>query len=232
VERTSRALGAAARDYGQAHGRHERRAASPGGASPRLRWSVTPRTAAVASVAVLLLAGGVALHAARGAAGDPVVLPTPDAPGPSSGSPVHVSTVVVDVVGEVVAPGVVRLPTGSRVADAVAAAGGATADAQLDAINLARVLVDGEQIVVPRPGEPAPQVSSGGTPGSPSGSALVDLNTADAATLDTLPGVGPVIAQRIVDARAKHPFSSVDELADVPGIGPALLAKLRPLVRT
>jgi competence protein ComEA len=196
-----------------------------GGARARLRWSVEPRTAAVAAIAILLVGGAVALHAARGAPGEPVALPTP---GQASSAPVVVGEVVVDVVGEVTGPGVVRLPTGSRVVDAVAAAGGATSRAELAALNLARVLVDGEQIVVPRRGAPAAAAPTAGT----SGDGLVDVNTADAATLDALPGIGPVLAQRILDERAKHPFSTVDELADVPGIGPSLLARLRALVRT
>lgn len=191
---------------------------------PRLRWSISPRTAAVGAVAILLVGGAVALRAAASTPGDPVALPTP---GETSSASVAVGEVVVDVVGEVAGPGVVRLPTGSRVVDAVASAGGATSRAQLSALNLARVLVDGEQIVVPRRGAKAAAPAA-----TSSADGLVDVNTADATALDALPGIGPVLAQRIVDTRAKHPFSSVDELADVPGIGPSLLSRLRPLVRT
>jgi competence protein ComEA len=133
--------------------------------------------------------------------------------------------VVVHVVGAVVVPGVVRLPVGSRVVDALAAAGGATADADLARLNLARVLVDGEQVVVPRPGD-APPTAAARSPAG--GGDLVDLNTASLAQLDELPGVGPVLAQRIVDRR---PFTSVDELDEVSGVGPTLLERLRPLVR-
>ncbi|WP_291886422.1 ComEA family DNA-binding protein [Cellulomonas sp.] len=137
--------------------------------------------------------------------------------------------VVVHVVGAVGAPGIVRLPAGSRVVDALASAGGATPDADLAALNLARVLVDGEQVVVPRPGEAS--TSTGLPPPSTGGSGLVDLNTADAVALDALPGIGPVLAQRIVEHRDERRFASVDELGDVAGIGPTLLERLRPLVR-
>ncbi|MDM7853797.1 ComEA family DNA-binding protein [Cellulomonas alba] len=189
------------------------------------RWAVSPRAAAVGAVAIALVGGAVALHATTSSPGDPVDLPTPGAAATSA--PTAAAEVVVDVVGEVAGPGVVRLPAGSRVVDAVAAAGGATRRAQLASLNLARVLVDGEQIVVPRRGAPPPAARA-----TTAADALVDVNTADVAALDALPGIGPVLAQRIVDERAKHPFSSVDELADVPGIGPSLLARLRPLVRT
>ena len=188
--------------------------------------------AGVASAAVLLIGGGVALRAASATPGPPVTLPIP-APGGATASsrasaaPNTEGMVVVDVVGAVAAPGVVRLPDGSRVVDAVASAGGATAEANLSALNLARVLVDGEQIVVPRPGDAPTSTGSGDAPRD----GLVDLNTADAAALDALPGIGPVLAARIVDHRADGPFTSVDELGDVSGIGPTLLERLRDLVR-
>lgn len=144
-----------------------------------------------------------------------------------------VGVVVVHVVGQVAAPGVVRLAAGARVVDAIDAAGGASTEADLGAVNLARVLVDGEQVVVPRPGEPvAPVTSLTGTAQEPGGGPL-DLNTADATALDALPGIGPVLAERIVQWRTDHGrFSSVDELAEVRGVGPSLLADLRDLVRT
>ncbi len=144
--------------------------------------------------------------------------------------------VVVHVVGQVRRPGLARLPAGSRVADAVGAAGGARPKADLAALNLARVLVDGEQIHVPKHGEvvsaapPAAGPSGGGVGGEGSG-ALVNLNTADLAALDTLPGVGPVLASRILDWRTEHGrFASIDELAEVSGIGPKMLAQLTPKV--
>ncbi|MBW3086471.1 hypothetical protein KEM60_02692 [Austwickia sp. TVS 96-490-7B] len=146
------------------------------------------------------------------------------------------NSVVVHVIGQVATPGVVRLPAGSRVSDALKAAGGATTTARLDAVNLARVLTDGEQIVVPAPGEsvPPPAAPVGGAArpggGAPAGG-KIDLNTADAAALDALPGIGPVTAARIVDWRREHGrFSTVQELQEVPGIGPKLFAQVAPLV--
>ena len=155
--------------------------------------------------------------------------------------------VVVHVVGAVVRSGVVRLTLGSRVLDAVSAAGGPAPGADLPQLNLARVVTDGEQIHVPRKGETLP---AGGLPGAVGAGAAggpgaagggvgaaganvpVDLNSADAAALDTLPGVGPVLAQRILDWRTEHGrFSSVDELGEVSGIGDKLLAQIGPKVR-
>ena len=145
--------------------------------------------------------------------------------------------VVVHVVGAVHHPGLVRLPAGSRVADAVRAAGGTTASARPASVNLARLLVDGEQLVVQRRGS-APLVAAPGPPGAvgsagatPAPSAPVDLNSATLEALDALPGIGPVLAQRILDWRTAHGrFSSVDELGEVSGIGEATLADLRPVV--
>jgi competence protein ComEA len=134
------------------------------------------------------------------------------------------ATVVVSVVGSVVRPGLVTLPTGSRVADAVDAAGGLLPDADAGSVNLAAVVTDGQQLVVGAPGGPG---ADGGT-GAPG--AKLNLNTATAAELDALPGVGPVLAQRIVDHRDQGPFTSVDQLDDVPGIGPARAAELAELV--
>ena len=139
------------------------------------------------------------------------------------------SEVVVHVVGLVVTPGLVRLPLGSRVADAVAAAGGVTRRRAADSVNLARVLVDGEQVVVGG-ASPISAVPSGAA--APAAGVPVDLNLATDVMLDGLPGVGPVLAGRIVAWRsANGPFRSVDELGEVSGIGDAILAQLRPLVR-
>ena len=134
----------------------------------------------------------------------------------------------------------VTLGAGSRVAEAVAKAGGALPAADLGRVNLARVVVDGEQIRVPAPGEPLLPASEGigGSAGSAGGSGpsgdghqLVNLNTADVAALDTLPGVGPVLAQRIVQWRQEHgPFTTVEELNEVSGIGDKLFAQLRTRV--
>jgi competence protein ComEA len=139
--------------------------------------------------------------------------------------------VVVHVVGAVVTPGLYRLDEGSRVADALSLAGGATPKANLAAVNLAAPVVDGTQVVVPRKGESAGAGSapSTGAPSSPGGP--IHLNTATVEELETIPGVGPVTAQRIIDFREQNgPFRSVDELDAVSGIGPKRLEQLRELV--
>lgn len=150
------------------------------------------------------------------------------------------STLVVQVVGQVRKPGVVHVKAGSRVQDVVSAAGGALSGADLSAINLARVVADGEQIQVPKPGEhpSPPQQPAGSAPsgaGGPNAAgdtpSVVDLNTADETALEGLPGVGPVMAQRILQWRADNGrFSTVDELGEVSGIGDKTLEQLRPLV--
>lgn len=138
--------------------------------------------------------------------------------------------VVVHVAGAVVSPGVQRLPAGSRVIDAVDAAGGLRPDADAGRVNLAAELVDGTQVYVPAVGEAPPPGGTGAT--TPPGDGLVDLNVADAATLETLPGIGPATAAAIIDHRERNgPFASVDGLLEVRGIGEAKLAQLRDLVR-
>jgi competence protein ComEA len=137
------------------------------------------------------------------------------------------AALVVHVVGAVHRPGLFRLKEGSRVADAVARAGGPTRRADLSAVNLAAPLADGQQVIVPRRGPPgAAATGVGGAHG-----AKVSLAIATVDQLDELPGIGPVTAQKIVDWRASHgPFQSVDDLDDVPGIGPARIEQLRDLV--
>lgn len=145
--------------------------------------------------------------------------------------------VTVHVVGQVRRPGVVTLGAGARVGDAVDKAGGTSRSADLSGLNLARLLVDGEQIVVPKPGEsPPPAAAAGpgapaapapGAGGPPAQAGSVNINTADQATLETLPGVGPVLAQAIIDWRTQNGrFTTIEELNEVSGIGEKVFAKL------
>ena len=146
--------------------------------------------------------------------------------GAESGSAVDVATVtaapiVVHVLGAVVVPGLYEVPTGARVVDAIAAAGGFTADADRGGVNLARVLIDAEQVLVPVVGAVVAE----------SGGGLVNLNTADATVLQTLPRVGPALADRIIAWReANGGFRSVDDLLSVSGIGDKTFEGLRALV--
>ncbi|MET0764247.1 MAG: ComEA family DNA-binding protein [Blastococcus sp.] len=138
------------------------------------------------------------------------------------------STVVVSVVGLVARPGLVTLASGSRVAEAIEAAGGLLPGTDPATVNLAAVVTDGEQIAV---GVPALAAGSAGAPGAGTSGGRVNLNTAGPADLDTLPGIGPVLAQRIVEYRTRQgPFRTVDQLDDVPGIGPAIATELAELV--
>lgn len=165
----------------------------------------------------------------------PVVVPV-SGPGSTAtaGSPATAVTVTVHVAGQVVHPGVYALAAGDRVADAIVAAGGPSAQADGDQLNLAARVADGERIYVPKQGEPVPPQSGPGggaaATGPPSGP--VDLNSATAEQLDALPGVGPATSAAIITYRTSHGrFRSVTELLEVPGIGPAKLEALRPLVR-
>ncbi|MBS42136.1 MAG: DNA-binding protein [Nocardioides sp.] len=139
--------------------------------------------------------------------------------------------VVVDVAGRVRRPGVLHLPAGSRVVDAIEEAGGARPRVDLSSLNLARVLVDGEQVLVGEPAGAAAPTPSGAAPAPGAPPALVDLNLADQALLETLPGVGPVTATSILTWREQNgAFTSVHELLEVDGIGDVTLARLEPLV--
>jgi competence protein ComEA len=151
---------------------------------------------------------------------------------PSAGPSATPATLVVAVTGKVHRPGVVTLAAGARVIDAVQAAGGPLPGTDLAMLNLARKLTDGELVAVGVPAAPAGgQAPPGGDPSSGGVTGPVDLNTATLAQLDALPGVGPVLAQRILDWRSAHgQFASIDQLADVPGIGESRMAELRDLV--
>jgi competence protein ComEA len=157
---------------------------------------------------------------------------SPEAAAPTGAS--NAATIVVDVAGKVRRPGIYQLRSGARVYDALQAAGGARTGVSTVALNLAAPLQDGQQVVV---GQPA---AAGSVPGAPAGSpgaagpaptAPIDVNTASLEQLESLPGVGPVLAQNILDWRNAHGrFASVDQLRQVTGIGDVRLAQLRPLV--
>jgi competence protein ComEA len=178
----------------------------------------------VACLAVALVVAGKLLVPAGAANDGGAASGPPTALRARSGTP----PLVVHVVGAIRSPGLYKLRRSSRVADAVAKAGGATAKADLALVNLAAPLSDGQQVVVPERAPPAaaPGSSPGASPAGP-----VHLNSATVEQLDALPGVGPVTAQKIVDYRQAHgAFGSVDDLDSIPGIGPARLEQLRDLV--
>jgi competence protein ComEA len=177
------------------------------------------RVLAGIAVLVVVVFFGVPRLAHRGASG--AAVPPLRAP-----RVVHAANrLVVDVAGAVRRPGLYRLASGARVADALAAAGGATPRGNVDAVNLAAPLADGLQVVVPLRGVAA------ASPGSPSSTAPVDLNSASVEQLDALPGIGPSTAQKIVDYRQAHgAFHSLEELDAVPGIGAGRIAQLKGLV--
>lgn len=157
--------------------------------------------------------------------------PLPGAsPSASTAGVAPAKEIVVDVQGKVRRPGVVRLPEGARVLDALKAAGGVRPGVPTSSLNLAQPLSDGEQVVL----EPGPAVGNGGAAasGGASSGGVVNLNTATLADLDGLPGVGPVLAQRILDWREEHGrFTTVEELQEVPGIGPSTFNDLKDKVR-
>ncbi len=236
--------------------------------TPVFRWRTGRRAAALLAVMSVLLGGWFWWQAAGGAprvqplgdphgseaaegtaaagAGEggapPGGVPSGGADGAAepaaAGSPG--GTIVVHVAGAVASPGVLELPDGSRLHEAVRAAGGSTGAADLDRLNLAAVLEDGQKILVPERGSPDVAEPAGPSTGTGTGTsgatgppaAKINLNTAGAEELATLPRVGPVLAQRIVDWRLQHGrFGSVEELDAVEGVGPKLLEALLPLVR-
>lgn len=216
-------------------------------ATAAVTWFLRPTAAVVPGAGNEVVASG----APNGpAAPVPSIAPGPASPadGPAATGPVPPSSsataasIVVAVVGAVASPGLVTLPEGARVSDAIAAAGGALPGTDLSSINIARKVSDGEQIAVGVPaaadaggdqGGAGGTGAAGGGSGGTAGSAKVNVNTASLAQLDTLPGVGPVIAQSIIDFREQNgPFEAVSDLGNVSGIGPATLAKLADLVTT
>lgn len=197
------------------------------------------------ALVLALAAGWLALapveEASAGLVADGLALPTPIVSVAPSSAAAASGTIVVDVQGAVAAPGVHELPAGSRIAEAIAAAGGYASDADLAAaaatINLAQALLDGEQVRVPRIGES--QVAGGGPPasGAPAagggigaGGGLVNLNTATPEELEALPGIGPVTVQKIVAAREAQPFSTLDEMVAREIIDRGQLEDIRDLV--
>ncbi len=190
-------------------------------------WLKNKRGYLVLSLVYAIILGGVLLWRQPAPVAIEILDPTPR-PTPTA------APIVVYVSGAVASPGVYTLVEGSRVNDAVVAAGGLLPEADQGGLNLAAALYDGERVHVPVPGEaplPAGPVASGpggavAQPASP-----IDINVASAAELESLPGIGAVLAQRIVeDRQANGPYASVDELARVRGIGTAVLEKVRPLI--
>lgn len=222
------------------------RPAPPRSPIERLRdwvvWFGPARLAATALAVIAVAIGGTwLLKGSPGRAEDQLPFAsrsTPSATAPSDSSTIETTTtappaVVVYVAGAVAAPGVYTLEPSSRVAGAISAAGGAIATADLNVVNLAATVRDGERIYVPVVGEVVPVVVAGDSaaPGATVPAGPVNLNTATADQLDVLPGVGPTTAAAIVAHREQHgPFQSIDQLGDVHGIGPAKLDALRGLV--
>ncbi|MDQ0366285.1 ComEA family DNA-binding protein [Catenuloplanes indicus] len=195
------------------------------------RWDPGARGVRVIAVVVLVVAVGAAVVAWRARPqAEVIAAPAPavsaDAPG---GSASPAGEVVVAVAGKVRSPGMVRLPPGARVADALAAAGGALPGVDTALLNLARKVTDGELIVI---GASVPPAAPGVVPPAPGAAGgLVNLNTATLADLDGLPGVGPVLAQRILEHRDRiGGFRAVSDLREVEGIGDSRYEQLKDLV--
>jgi len=187
----------------------------------------------VALAAVLCLAIAVRLVVSSGTPAAPLEAELPTIEPVTNATPETSEPVELyaHVAGAVVSPGLIRLDQGARVADAIDDAGGPDDDADLDRVNLAAVVSDGDRILVPRIGEPAPALIPGPNGTEATSSVPLDLNTATATELETLPGVGPATAAAIVAHRSDHGrFTTVGALENVPGIGPAKLAQLRELV--
>lgn len=178
-----------------------------------------PRLVALAVLASVALGGAVAVARLRTPPAVPVAVVE------ESATPTPLPQVVVDVAGAIARPGVVRLPYGARVGDAIAAAGGVTPDADLTALNRAALLRDGARVYVPRLGETPPAGSAGSD-----SETKIDLNHATAAELEQLPGIGPATAGRIVRSRDQRPFTKVEELQTRGLVTARVLADIRDLL--
>jgi competence protein ComEA len=199
------------------------------------QWRSDPRVTAAVVVVVLLAAGAVWIRSTAAGSSPPAPSPITGAPAAAAPSTTAKAGPMVHVVGAVRASGVVELPPGARVRDAVAAAGGAADDADLERLNLAAPVTDGQRIAVPRLGEPASAAGTDDPSASESGGRApagpLNLNTATATDLETLPGIGPTLADAIVREREKlGGFKSVDDLKQVRGIGEGRFADIRELV--
>lgn len=196
------------------------------------------RRAVALGLALAVVAGGAAWWRRSTSGALPPLPPAASVSRASEPTSSSVAPVVVHVAGAVVRSGVVQLPAGARVVDAIDAAGGARRDADVDQLDLAAKVVDGSRIYVPRKGERVPPAPAGSGGGSASGSGTgtssdgpVNLNTATEAQLDALPGIGPSLAAAIIAERDRRGgFRNVSELGSVRGIGPRRLAELTPLV--
>lgn len=190
---------------------------------------VQHRSLVVACSVISLVAGGLIGFFTPHPAGPPIDVLTPDPTATPSPTPTP-GPLRVYVCGAVESPAVYALPPGSLVEDAVAAAGGPTPDADLDRINLAQELVDQQQVAVPRAGDVADPAPAPEEPPTPQ-ARPVNLNTATAAQLEALPQIGPATAQDIVDYRETYgPFETVEEILEIPGIGPSTFEQIRDLI--
>ncbi|MFN8619215.1 MAG: helix-hairpin-helix domain-containing protein [Chloroflexota bacterium] len=227
---------------------------APARPSPTALLARVPRSTLIALVAAAAMTvGGLALFLATPGGGDVTIVDgaggavmaagvaqDPTDPGAAGGAgAVPAGELVIDVAGAVARPGLVRVPAGSRVGDAIAAAGGYAVTADLAAagstLNLAAPVADGDKVLVPvlTAADPGAAADAGGAPAGEGGGPMggkVDLNRADQAGLEALPGIGPVTAGRIIEARGQAPFRSVDELRSRGLVGESTFAKLRDLV--
>lgn len=180
-------------------------------------------------IAGFILAG-VLIYVSRAPAGSPIVLDAAPTEAP----------IAVHVIGAVARPGLYEFPTGARIQDAIDAAGGMLAEASSESLNLAQLLEDGQQLDIPYKAGQEPVISTPGidlpssvtpTPSADPNAELININTATLEELDTLPGIGPSTAQKIIDYRtANGPFANIEDLVNVSGIGPSTMDQLRPLI--